>query len=160
MGLEIIAKLTEGSSGDYTIKKLSGNKGSEMIDNTIYWNQADGWVMGANDKLLSTPIFISLGHELGHAFLLEKGVPNKGVWIRDLEGKPISPHEIPATQIENKIRRELNYDRRTWYYFKRRQNILGLHNMTKGVKSLKEDMRNEAPVYFRFIHTCSLSKEL
>lgn len=125
MGQKIIAKLTEESSADYSINKLVGLNGSYMEGDDIYWNPADAWAMGENDNLITSPGFINLGHELGHFYLIESKVKNTGIWFTDLDGTPISPHEIPATQIENKIRRELNFDRRAWYYYKATGSILG-----------------------------------
>lgn len=125
MGKTVIEELTQEGSTAYTIENLIGNEGSKMVGNTILWNQADGWVMGANDKLISTPGFISLGHELAHAYLFENNVTNTERWFTDPDGRIVTNHELPATQIENKIRRELNYDRRAWYYYKSKKSSLG-----------------------------------
>lgn len=125
MGLEIIAKLTEESSADYTINELGGLIGSNIKGNDIYWNPADAWAMGENDNLITSPGFINLGHELAHGYLIENGILNEGVWFWEGDNS-YSTHEIPATQIENKIRKELNFDRRAWYYFRKTVSILGI----------------------------------
>lgn len=119
-----------------------GNAGYNLVDNIVnmesiitigtnrqgsnqYYPETSAlsWNPNGNSKVPtqngndSNVPFVSLGHELAHAWDYTQGTPNNGIWIDGgiYNTKNILNSDIYATHTENRIRAENNLQLRTHY---------------------------------------------
>jgi hypothetical protein len=122
-------KIESGFFGEYFIQTLINNDKGEITIKNWSFTGTDGTTVYVNmnekfddtvteDGFMSTPFFIVLGHELGHANLNIHGYGSVAIWFTDkIAGHDVKVTEVYASMVENLLRMDHNMPLRTHYAY-------------------------------------------
>ena len=126
---DILNGLNEIASGDFgklwidNMVDMKENIGINSTDENLNYQKGNDIYINTKkpltevpteDGMTSSPLFVSMAHDLGHAFRNAKGIDSKAEWY-NVGGKSVTQDEVNASMYENYIRNEHNLPLRTHY---------------------------------------------
>ncbi|SRX52256.1 RHS repeat-associated core domain-containing protein [Aequorivita sp. CIP111184] len=111
-GASFINTLERGTD-NYLIRELAG--ASNTLHNIVNIDPSKQIETYLTSGLKLSPFYITLAHELGHAYGNVHGESNKNQFWYNLGGTDVFKSEIYASTIENVIRKEQGLDLRKYY---------------------------------------------